>query len=96
MTDYVIIHRLDEIDARLAEIGEHIFNMEVDSKKEPELDFKPGPLFHSWPEDVDHSMWVRLDRRSNRGRRDTDEYCPSTFESIHGDRRRQYDRRCCS
>ena len=24
---------LDEIDARLAEIGEHIFNMEVDSKK---------------------------------------------------------------
>ena len=47
MTDYTIIHRLDEIDARLAEIGEHIFNMEVDSKKEPEkkyfVDKEYGP-----------------------------------------------------
>ena len=36
MNEHVIMHRLDEIEAKLAEIGEHIFNMEVDSKKEPE------------------------------------------------------------
>ena len=31
-----VAFRLNQIEAKLNEIGEHIFNMEVDSKKEPE------------------------------------------------------------
>ena len=92
MTDYTIIHRLDEIDARLAEIGEHIFNMEVDSKKS-----EPEKRYYAAMEAGPYNIYPTLkeERRSSRGRRDTDEYTPSCLESIHGDRRASTDRRRC-
>ena len=68
-----VAFRLNQIEAKLAEIGEHIFNMEVDSKKEPEkkyfVDKEYGP--------AGSYLTFKEDRRSR-------------------DRRRRYDRRCCS
>ena len=88
-------HRLNEIDAKLVAIGEHIFAMRVVSESSKEVE-EPEKKYYVGTKYGPMGGYLSLieNRRSKQlGRRDVDSYSPSTLESIHGDRRKQYDRR---
>jgi len=63
--DPLLEHRLNEIEAKLVEIGEHIFNKEVDSRKEPEKKYFVDKVYGP----VGSYLTFKEERRSNRGRR---------------------------